>query len=251
VEELAKQRHEAAFITWASREKEFLAGRGTLEFVHEAALSLLKAELALDGPPADRIAALERYWEFAKRDEEINRERFEHGRIPIQDFVDSSYQRIVAEIRLKKVQEAYGNVRENSRRGFMWWYGEGFLEDPLPPKALAKARYVTATSDLTQLARERRDAARTVYDARNVEFEHGRGTLNFNLDWSHKLLESDLALCHDRAERVAAFERHWERLIRVELSNADRYRRGYIPIQDYLESKHARLDAQIELANAK
>jgi hypothetical protein len=250
--DLARQRYEAALVTLRSREGEFIAGRGTLEFVHEVALTLLEAELALGGPPADRLGALERYWELLKRDEEINRERFEAGRIPIQDVADSKYQRIVAEIRLKQAQAEFGGLRENSRRPCMWWYEDmTFPDDPLPPKELAKAKYAAATSDLQELARERRDAARIVYEARKTEFDNGRGTLRFLLDCSHRLLESDLALCRDRTERIAALERHWERAVRIEGANAERFRRGRIPIQDHLESKYVRLDAEIKLARAR
>jgi hypothetical protein len=75
--------------------------------------------------------------------------------------------------------------------------------------------------------------------------------LQFLLDWSQRLLDSELALAHDRSERLAAFERHWERAIRTELANKDLFDRGRIAIQDYLESKYARLDAEIQLAHAR
>ena len=252
IRDLASERHEAALVTLSSREREFLAGRGTLEFLQEVALTLLEAELALGGPPADRLGALERYWELVKRNEEINRERFEAGRIPIQDVADSKYQRIVAEIRLKQAQAEFGDVRENSRRPCMWWYEDmTFPDDPLPPKELAKTKYAAATSDLQELARERRDAAHINYDARETEFHNGRGTLRFLLDSLHRLLESDLALCRDRTERVAALESYWERAVRIEAANAERFQRRRIPIQDYLDSKYVRLDAEIKLARAK
>jgi hypothetical protein len=251
IRDLLRQRYEAALVTWGSRAKEFLAGRGTLDFLHEAALSLVEAELELDGSPADRLAALERYWEFTKLGEEINRQRFEDGRIAVQDLFESKYQRIVAEIRLGRARAAIGEVRENSRRPGMWWYEDAFRDDSGSQKALAKARYAASTSDLQQLARERRDAARIVYQAREKEFENGRGTLRFLLDWSQRLLDSELALAHDRSERLAALERHWERAIRTELANKDRFDRGRIAIQDYLETKFARLDAEIQLAHAR
>jgi hypothetical protein len=247
-----RQRYETALFTLTSRELEFLAGRGTLGFVHEAALSLLESELDLGGRPADRLAALERYWELVKRGEEINRQRYQDGRIAVQDLFECSYQRIVAEIRLTSARAASGEVRENSRRPWMWWYEDrGFPDDPLTPKALAKARYAASTFDLQQLARERRDAARIVCQAREKEFENGRGTLNFLLDSSQRLLDSELALAHDHSERLAALERCWERAIRIERANKERFDGGQIAIQDYLESKYVRLDAEIQLAHAR
>jgi hypothetical protein len=252
VRDLLRQRYEAALVTWGSRAKEFLAGRGTLDFLHEAALSLVEAELELDGSPADRLAALERYWEFTKRGEEINRGRYQDGRIAVQDLFESKYQRIVAEIRLGRARATIGEVRENSRRSGMWWYEDAFSRDDFgSQKALAKARYTTSTSDLPQLARERRDAARIVYQAREKEFENGRGTLRFLLDWSQRLLDSELALAPDRPERLAALERRWERAIRTEVASKDRFDRGRFAIQDYLDTMYARLDAEIQLAHAR
>jgi hypothetical protein len=154
VRDLMRQRYETALFTLRARELEYVAGRATLEFVQDAALSLLDSEFDLDDRPADRLAALERYWELVKRAEETNRQRYQEGRIPIQDLFKSSYERIVAEIRLVRARAASGEVRENSRRPWMWWYKYlDFLDDPLPPKALAKARYAAARSDLQQLAR--------------------------------------------------------------------------------------------------
>jgi hypothetical protein len=97
--QLAKARLEAAREELDGRLKEFLAGRGTHAFLEQCAQRALQAELELAETPAAIVAARERHWIYTKEIEEIDRARFEAGRIPIQDHAEGKYYRLDAELR--------------------------------------------------------------------------------------------------------------------------------------------------------
>jgi outer membrane protein TolC len=97
--QLAKARLEAAREELDGRFKEFLAGRGTQSFLEDSAQHVLQAELELAETPAAIVAAHERHWIYTKEIEEIDRARFEAGRIPIQDYAQARYYRLDAELR--------------------------------------------------------------------------------------------------------------------------------------------------------
>jgi hypothetical protein len=97
--ELAKARLEAAREELDARFKEFLAGRGTHDFLEQVAQRALQAELEVAEPPAAVVAAHERHWIYTKEIENIDRARYEAGRIPIQDYAQGKYYRLDAELR--------------------------------------------------------------------------------------------------------------------------------------------------------
>jgi len=99
--ELKRARLEAARKWRDTRYKEFLAGRGTLIFLHEAAFCALRSQLAVCTNRAETIAALEDYWHLMRMIEEVNRARNEAGRLPDKDYRQSTYFRIDAEQRLR------------------------------------------------------------------------------------------------------------------------------------------------------
>jgi hypothetical protein len=61
-------------------------------------------ERSLSSNEVDRIAALENHWKRMRNVEIVNRLRFEAHRIPIQDFMESRFYRIQAEIRLENAR---------------------------------------------------------------------------------------------------------------------------------------------------
>jgi outer membrane protein TolC len=65
------------------------------------------------------------------------------------------------------------------------------------------------------------------------------------------LLEAERALSDERAEQVKAIESHWKRLREIEKVNEERFDAGRIPIQDVLESRFYRLQAEIRLERAR
>jgi hypothetical protein len=96
--ELAKARLAAAQDCCRARVQEFLAGRGTLDLLLEAQQLLLHAELAVSTSDAQRVAAYERYWEATLTVEMMNKARFEAHRISIQDYAQTRYERLDAEL---------------------------------------------------------------------------------------------------------------------------------------------------------
>src|SRR5262245_7924872 len=84
--ELAKAQLKVAQTQYEAREKDFLAGRGTFEFVLNAGGGLLHAEGGVSARRADQLAAFEAHLERMKQVEKINKRRYDAGHIPIQDY---------------------------------------------------------------------------------------------------------------------------------------------------------------------
>jgi hypothetical protein len=97
---LLEERKEAARIECAARAKEFLGGRGTLCFLHEAMSHLRDSELAIAKQDAERRAILERHWARCKAIEAVNNYRNDQGRIPTNEYLESRWHRLDAEIDL-------------------------------------------------------------------------------------------------------------------------------------------------------
>jgi RNA polymerase sigma factor (sigma-70 family) len=100
LQKLLRERRDAAKEEADARMQEFLAGRGTLDIALEAHVRLLKAELELSDKKEDRIKAHEAYLERATEMAEINKARFDDGKISIADYKRTEYVRLDAEIGL-------------------------------------------------------------------------------------------------------------------------------------------------------
>ena len=81
-----------------------MAGRGTLSFFLSSSERLLEAERALSDKKADQVVAIESHWKRMRQIEKVNEERFDAGRIPIQDVLQSRFYRLQAEIRLERAR---------------------------------------------------------------------------------------------------------------------------------------------------
>jgi hypothetical protein len=102
---LLKERYDVARTEMDMRRKEFYAGRGTLDITLGASLRLLEAERELDARRDNQATALENHWKRMRQVEEVNKERFQAGRIPIQDLSESTFYRLQAEIWLERARE--------------------------------------------------------------------------------------------------------------------------------------------------
>jgi outer membrane protein TolC len=102
---LLKARLEAAKTEVDARNKEFEAGRGTLVFIFDASKRLLQAELEVSDKKSDRLAAYEAFLKLAKEIEETNKQRFDDGKIPVQDLAQATYYRLEAEIWLEREKD--------------------------------------------------------------------------------------------------------------------------------------------------
>jgi outer membrane protein TolC len=105
-------------------------------------------------------------------------------------------------------------------------------------------------AQVRKLLEERRDALRKVIEARQKEFEVGRGSLDGLLRTARKLLQAELELATTPAQRIAAHQAHYDIAKKVEEMNATRYDAGRLSFADYQESRAARLAAEIALLRA-
>jgi RNA polymerase sigma factor (sigma-70 family) len=101
---LLRDRYEAAAMSLEARGKEFLAGRGTLEILFLQSARCLSAELEICRRKPDRILAMERHFQLLRGIEQVNKARYDAGRIPVQDWKESEYFRIDAEIALERAK---------------------------------------------------------------------------------------------------------------------------------------------------
>lgn len=97
---LLQERWKTAGEEYFARNQEFLAGRGTQEFLYQAARRLLAAEQEL--PDKSRVTILANHLKRMAAIEKVNKERFEAGRIAVQDYRAAQYWRLEAEIWLER-----------------------------------------------------------------------------------------------------------------------------------------------------
>jgi RNA polymerase sigma factor (sigma-70 family) len=92
--------YEAASRECDARMSEYLAGRGTEEFLHASSRRLLQAELEKAEDNTQRVAARESHFKRMAEIEKVNKERFEAGKITTQDLESSRFYRCEAELSL-------------------------------------------------------------------------------------------------------------------------------------------------------
>jgi hypothetical protein len=244
----ARQTVAAARACHRARFEEFEAGRGTLDSCLDSEERL--AEAARAGRPEDGAAAFETSWARAWETERIEEARFHAGRVPLADYLEARQSRLGAEVRWLRSGPWPGAGRERA-------LGRGlFPEDELGPTrsdvaAFSRAKREALQAAPRQLERERRAVLREAYGERWKEFVSGRGTLYLLLAASRQWLEAELAVLDRPAEQAAACERHWTRSKRAEMVNDARFQSGRVPIADLMETRYARLDAEIRWAEAR
>jgi hypothetical protein len=248
--ELLKAKRNAARTQFTERFQEFLAGRGTLDFLLESVVSFLDAERAVAGDsPAAQSTYYEAYWLYTREMERINKARFDAGRIPIQDYMQCRYFLLDAQIGLLRspAKEEKGVHRALVVFGIRDQFAR---DDPDYFRELSKERHAVRSADLARLLFERKEAARIESAARAKEFLAGRGTLCFLHESILHLRDAELASVKEDAERCIILERHWVRCKAIEAVNNYRNDQGRIPTKDYRESRWYRLDAEIDLVRA-
>jgi RNA polymerase sigma factor (sigma-70 family) len=104
---------------------------------------------------------------------------------------------------------------------------------------------------LEQLLKERVEAARVEVEVRTKEFEVGRGTLDFLMGASRRLLVAEWESSDNKEYQLAALKAHFDRMKSAEDVNLQRFNDGRIPVQDVVEAKYYRLEAEIWLEKAK
>jgi hypothetical protein len=125
----------------------------------------------------------------------------------------------------------------------------------LDPDRKATVEPLPAGKDAATLLKElmvaRRDTARQEVQARFQEFEAGRGTLDIMLEGVLRLEKAELQLTDDPKQQYTAHDRSYQLLKLVEQVNQLRYEAGRISVQDLMQSRFARLDAEIDRLRAR
>jgi hypothetical protein len=96
--QLLKKRYNAALEELGARYSEFLAERGTVEFLYDAANRLRKSRLELARDRSERLVIMQDHIEWTKAMEAIMKGRFEAGKLPAKMYHEASYRRMQAEI---------------------------------------------------------------------------------------------------------------------------------------------------------
>src|SRR5262249_28304291 len=111
--------------------------------------------------------------------------------------------------------------------------------------------FEASTAGPKELAWARLEAARTEVGALRRQRDAGKEVTSRLLGSSLAVAKADLALLEKNADRVAPFERHWERNLETDLIFTSRFDAGTLADEDYYEARYARLDAQLAWEQAK
>jgi hypothetical protein len=204
VGELRRERLAALQAELDGRVNEYRAGRGTLDLTLVTYRNVGQAELDLAADPRQRRQAQDRLLRALQEIEDLNQRRFDGGRIPIQDLLQTRAARLEAEI-------AVGGDRVAQQR-----------------------------QELVTVRRQE-------VEARMEDFRAGRGTLDILLDAQLGLARAELALTDDVRRQVAIQERAVKVLRDVEEFGRTRFEAGQWPVQDFIQSRAARMTAEIDL----
>ncbi len=118
-------------------------------------------------------------------------------------------------------------------------------------KAMARARAEVGRAALDDLLCQQLETARTTYHTRKEEFLAGTGMQDTLLEWSRRLLESELALADGPAGHEAALARHWMRAWQSEAVTRDLSERGRKATAEVMAARYVRLDAELLWAQAR
>jgi hypothetical protein len=121
---------------------------------------------------------------------------------------------------------------------------------PLGKKALAKFELESLHVTLDELAKAKVTAAHAIYQARADRYLAGKEILDRLLEASIRLLQAELDLQGDEADRLAFRERCWQLSMEAERVNRMRIEGGSVATQDLAQARFVRLDAELDLLQA-
>jgi hypothetical protein len=252
--DLARQQRDVARIQFQVRYENYRAGAqdATLDLLLKSAAILAEAELApLEKPTlAERLAPLAAHWLSTLSAEQIVEGMYRRGRVSPADLMQARYQRLDAEIKLRDAGAGRKLSDPFLTPSLPFGLEEPFSGSDAPE--LARSAFEAGHADLRELARARRDAIRTSLQVRSGKYRVSRdGTLDLDLEAARQLLEAELAVHDDPAERLETFQRYWEYTRRTENTMYAKYRVGRVGLADYAQARYARLDAEIRMREAR
>ncbi|MGH9808118.1 MAG: hypothetical protein ACRD9W_12815, partial [Terriglobia bacterium] len=218
--ELLRERVEELRRELPAREGEYKAGRGWLDVFLESLHNLDQAELELSDDPKQRVAAHEQLVESLRVAEMIAKDRFNAGRLSIRDYMQVQANRALAECAL---------VQEQMQ--------------------IAGADKDKLTARLTQLRRERLTALQSEVDARTKEHKSGREVLDILLEAQKNLAQAEIDLASTPHEQQKAREQLVRAAKELEKEFEARFKDGRTPIQDMLQVRAVRIEAEIALGD--
>ena len=124
-------------------------------------------------------------------------------------------------------------------------------EDSITKEISDRRKELDYLLNLHALLKERVEAAKTEVQARTREFEAGKGTLDFLIAASRRLLVAEWELSDKKEDQFAALKAHFDRMKAAEDLNQERFGAGRIAVQDLQQTKYYRLEAEIWLEKAK
>jgi RNA polymerase sigma factor (sigma-70 family) len=114
-----------------------------------------------------------------------------------------------------------------------------------------KPKSAARSAERTRLLKAKADAAKAMWQARWQEFLTGRTTVDFLLPWSRHWLEAQLALSDNKADRVAAYQAHLDRMREAEKVTKAKFEAGQIAVSQYGQTTFHRLEAELWLLEAR
>jgi hypothetical protein len=109
----------------------------------------------------------------------------------------------------------------------------------------------TAELNLKRLLKDRVEMAKVEVEARMKQFKAGKGTLDFLIGASKRLVMAEIDATDIKLEQLSALKAHLERMKNVQDIDQQRFNEGRISIEDLSQSKYYRLEAEIWLERAK
>jgi hypothetical protein len=101
---LLEVRYQTARTAADYRWKEFLEGRGTQNFLFDSLRVLLDSDRELNPAPAHQTEALEKHLHRTRLIEQVDKKRYDAGRISVADYSEAKLQRLEAEILLEQTK---------------------------------------------------------------------------------------------------------------------------------------------------
>jgi hypothetical protein len=227
---------------------EFLAGRGSSFNLRGWAGRLRDAGLALARGDPDRFACVESYWSAAWPGQHVNQDRYDTGRLSWEDSLYCRYYSVEADVALQREWARLPKKETGVPPSGQTYVDAGTLLDSKP---LARAQFTALHADPGEQARLKLRLARQEYPGREKNCWEGHGASSLTGEAALRVLGSELALETGVTERTAARQRYWTRLQRVYELQKNRYERGLLPLQDYMENVYMLRDADIMLLRTR